>query len=136
MTESLEYIFTLNTEETYNIYNEGMNKNRTDYTIMTVYVRTMNGKTISIKCDKQQKAARILETVERKTSIPQGMMYLGSREKVVNDKKTTEENNIEARTTIEMSLRKIGGMEKEEQMETTKTEEDLKKRKLMEMCES
>ena len=131
MTESLEYIFTLNNEEICKIYNEGMNKNRTDYPNMTVFVRTINGKTISIKCDRQQKGARILETAERKTSIPRGMMYLASQGKVLNDKTTIEENNIEAGTTIEMSLRIIGGMDKEEQMKTTETEEDLKKRKLM-----
>ena len=61
MTESLEYIFTLNIEE-----------------IAPVYVRTINGKTISIKWDRQQKTARILETVESKTSIPRDMMYLVS----------------------------------------------------------
>ena len=60
MTEFMEYIFKLNTEEDCKIFNEGMNKNRTDYSNMTVYVRTTNGKTISIKCDRQRKAARIL----------------------------------------------------------------------------
>ena len=100
---------------------------------MTVYVRTFNGKTISIKCNRQQKAVRQLETAERKTPIPRGMMYLASQRKVL---KTKEENIIEAGTTIEMSLRKIGWMEKEQQMEITETEEDLKKRTLMEMCKS
>ena len=107
-TEFLEYIFTLNIEENCKISNQ----NRFDYLNMAVYVRTVSGKPISIKCDRQQKAARILEIVD------QGM--------VLNGKKTIEENNIEAGTTIEMSLRTIGGMEKEEQMETTKTEKDLK----------
>ena len=61
-------------------------------------------------------------------------MHLVSEGKVLNYKKTMEENNIEAGTTIEMSLRIVGEMEKEEQMEKTATEEDLKKGKLMEMC--
>ena len=37
---------------------------------MTVYVKTINGKTISFKCDKKQKAAMISDEVERKSSIP------------------------------------------------------------------
>ena len=135
MTEFLEYIFTLNIEENGKISNEGMNKNRTQYTNMTVYVRTINGKTISIKCDRQQKAARLLEIAERKTSIPRGMMYLVNQGKVLNDRKIKENNN-EAGTTIEMSLRIMGGMKKEEQMETSETEEDTEKRKLKEMIGS
>ena len=113
-----------------------MNKNRTHYPKIAVCVRTINGKTISIECDIQQKAARILQTAERKTSISRGAMHLASQGKVLNDKKTIEENSVEAGTTIEMSLRIIGGIEKEEQMETTETQENRKKRKLMEMCES
>ena len=34
---------------------------------MTVYVKTINGKTISIKCDQKQKAATILDEVERRS---------------------------------------------------------------------
>ena len=53
-------------------------------------------RTISIKCDRQQKSSKkILETIERETSIPRGMMYLVSQGKVLNDMKTTEENNID-----------------------------------------
>ena len=61
---------------------------------MTVFVRTINGKTISIKCDRKQKAATVSEKVERKTSIPRGMTYLVHQGKMLNDKKTLEENNI------------------------------------------
>ena len=81
MTEFLEYIFTLIIEENCKISNGGMNKDRTEYPIMGVYVRTVNGKTISSKCDRQ-KAARLLE---RKTSIPRGMMHLVNQGKVLND---------------------------------------------------
>ena len=88
---------------------EGTYKKPTEYIDMTVYVRTINGKTISTKRDRHQKVAKILETVERKTSIPQGMLYLVHLGKVLNDKKTREENNIEAEATIEMSLRLLGG---------------------------
>ena len=42
---------------------------------MTVYVKTINGKTITIKCDKQ-KAATISDEVQRRSSISRGMTYL------------------------------------------------------------
>ena len=64
------------------------------------------------------------------------MTYLVHQGKVLNDKKTTKENNIGAEATIEMSLRIFGGMEKGELMDTLETEEEReKKRKLEEMCE-
>ena len=66
---------------------------------MPVYVRTINGKTIKIKCDRKQKAATESEKVERKTSIPRGRTYLVHQGKMLKDKKT-------------MSLRILGGMEK------------------------
>ena len=37
---------------------------------MTVYVKTINGKTISIKCDRKQKAATVSDEVERRSSFP------------------------------------------------------------------
>ena len=51
MKEFLEYIFKLKIEEKCKIFNEGMDKNRTECLNMTVYVRTIIGKTISIQCD-------------------------------------------------------------------------------------
>ena len=81
---------------------------------MTVYVKTINGKTISIKCDKKQKAATISDDVERRSLIPRGMTYFVHHGKVMNEEKTIKENNIGTETTIEMSLRLLGGMEKSE----------------------
>ena len=43
---------------------------------MTVYVRIISGKTISIKCERRQTFARILHEVERKTMIPKDLHYL------------------------------------------------------------
>ena len=107
------------------ISNEGMNKDRTENLNMRVCVRTINGKTVGIKCDRKQTAARILETVERRTLIPRDLMYLVSQGKVLKDNKTKEENNIEAGASMEMSLRLKG--EREEPMDTSETEEDFKK---------
>ena len=63
-------------------------------------------------------------------------MYLVHQGKVMNERKTIEENNIGTETTIEMSLRLLGGMEKSELMDTLESEGDReKKRKLDEMSE-
>ena len=102
---------------------------------MTVCVRTINGKTISIKCDKKQ-TATISDEVERRSLILRDMTYFAHQRKVMIEKKTKEENNIEAEAALEMSLRLLGGMEKSEPMDTLESEEDReKKRKLEEMCE-
>ena len=70
---------------------------------MRVYVRTINGETISIKCDRKQKAATVWEKVERKTSISRGMTFLAHQGKMLNDKKTIQENSFGAEASVEMS---------------------------------
>ena len=102
----------------------------------TKKVRTSSGKTISIKCDKKRKAMSILDEVERRSAIPRSMTYLVHHGKVLNEKRTIEENNIGRETTNEMSLRLLGGMDMSESMETLESEEDRdKKRKLAEVSE-
>ena len=91
---------------------------------MTVYVKTINGKTINIECDKKQKAPTISDEVERRSSIPRGMTYLVHHGKMLNEKKTTEENNSGTETTIEISLRLLGGMEQSELTDALESEED------------
>ena len=101
-----------------------------------IYVKTINGKTISIKYEGKQTAAVISDEVERRPLIPRGMTYLVHKGKVMFEKKTIEGNNIEAEATLEMSLRLLRGMEMNEQMDTHETEEDReKKRKLEERKE-
>ena len=96
-----------------------------------IYVKTINGKTISTRHHKNMTAAVILEEVERRTLIPRDMIRLVHKGKMISEKKSMKENNIEAKETIEMSLRLLGGMEVNEQMDTHETEEDReKKRKL------
>ena len=53
--EFQEYIFTLAAEENRKIFDEGMIKDRVENLNMSVYVRTISGKTFSIKCDRRQK---------------------------------------------------------------------------------
>ena len=95
---------------------------------MTVYVKTIYGKTISIKCERNMTAAVISYEVERWSSIPKDMTYLVHKGKMMSEKKTIKENNIKAEATIEMSLRLLGGMETNEQMVTHETDDETKRR--------
>ena len=112
-------------------YNTEENDDVLEENYMTVYVKTINGKTISIRYYKNMTAAVILEEFERRTLVPRDMIRLVHKGKAINEKKSMKENNIKAKETIEMSLRLLGGMEANEQMDTHETEEDReKKRKL------
>ena len=51
-------------EENGKISDEGKNKDREVNFYMTVYVKTINGKTVSIKCDRRQSIVRIMDDVE------------------------------------------------------------------------
>ena len=94
---------------------------------MTVYVKMINEKTISIKCRRNMTAAVISDEVERRSLMfPQGMIRLVHKGKMLSE--TMKENNIEAEATIEMSLRLLGGMEVNEPMDTHETEEDREKK--------
>ena len=95
-----------------------------------IYVKTINGKTISARHHRNMTAAVILEEVETRTLVPRDMICLVHKGKMISEKKSMKETNIEAKETIEMSLRLLGGMEVHEQMDTHKTEEDREKRKL------
>ena len=99
---------------------------------MTVYVKTISEKTSIVECHNKQRTATMAETVERRAAIPRDMMYLVNQGKVLNEKKTIEENNIGNDTTVVMSLRLLGGMEKNEQMDTQETEEDREKKRKFE----
>ena len=111
---------------------EKENDDLLEETFMTIYVKTINGKTISVKCEGKMTAAIISDEVERRSSIPRDMTYLVHKGKVMSEKKTIKENNIEAEATIEMSLRLLGGMEKNEQMDTHETEEESEKKRKLE----
>ena len=111
---------------------EKENDDLLEETFMTIYVKTINGKTISIKCEGKMAAAVISDEVERRSSIPRDMTYLVHKGTVMSEKKTIKENNIEAEATIEMSLRLLGGMEKNEQMDTHETEEEREKKRKLE----
>ena len=69
-----DYIFVFANEVSEKTTTELDNALEENY--MTVYVKTINGKTVSIKCDKKQKAATISHEVERRSLIPRGMTCL------------------------------------------------------------
>ena len=108
----------------YNTEFEKENDDMLEENYMTVYMKIIYEKTISIKCDRNITAAVISDEVERRSSIPRDMIYLVHKGKMMSEKKTIKENIIEAEATIEMSLRLLGGMDQNEQMDTHETEED------------
>ena len=99
---------------------------------MTVYVKIINGKTISIKCHRNMTAAVMSDEVDRRSSITRDMIRLVYKGKMMSEKKTMKENNIEAEATIGMSLRLLRGMEVNEQMDTHETVEDREKKRKLE----
>ena len=103
------------------------NDNTPEESHEVIYVKTINGKTISARHHKNMTAAVILDEVERRSLIPRDMIRLVHKGKMISAKKSMKENNIEAKETIEMSLRLLGGMEVNEQMDTHETEEDREK---------
>ena len=54
---------------------------------LRIYVRTSSGKTISIKCDKKQKAAIMSDEVESRSLIPRDMTYFVHQGKVMKNRK-------------------------------------------------
>ena len=125
-----DHIFEFVNEE--NEENSKVNDDLPEETYMTIYVKTINGKTFSLKCEGKMTAAVISEEVERRSLIPRDMTHLVHRGNQMSEKKTIKQNNIEAEATLEMSLRLLGGMEKNEQMDTRETEEDREKKRKLE----
>ena len=94
---------------------------------MMIYVKIINGKTISVKCEGKQKAAIISDEVERRSLIPRDMTYLVHNGKVMNEQKTIEENNIEAGRK-QRKKKEVGGKERRKDDETKRRHGVLEKR--------
>ena len=116
----------------YNNEFEKENDDMLEENYMTVNVKMIYEKTISIKYERNLTAAVVLDEVERRSSIPRDMTRLVHKGKMLSEKKTMKEHNIEAEATIEMSLRLLGGMEMNEQMDTHEAEEDREKKRKLE----
>ena len=69
---------TITVEHCKNI-NEGMSGDHDEAHNMTVYVKTFNRKTSSVRCGRRQETNKIKEEVARKTKIPQEQQCLVSR---------------------------------------------------------
>ena len=89
--------------------NNEENDNMLEEIYEIIYVKMINGKTISTRHHRNMTAAVILDEVERRSLIPRDMIRLVHKGKMISEKKTMKENNIEAKATIEMSLRLLGG---------------------------
>ena len=68
---------------------------------MTVYRRTIGGKTISIKCSRGQNVAEIMDKIERKTLIPKDLRFLTYQGKILKERNVVKESNITTGATIE-----------------------------------
>ena len=90
---------------------------------MTVHVRTISGKTISIKCDKRQSITRIKDEM-----IPKDLQHLVNQGRALSESKTVEESNINAETTLEMTLALHCGTKEDETMTSAGSGEDRQMR--------
>ena len=72
-----DYIFALTTETSEKINTELEHEDELEENSMTVYVKTISGKTISIKCDKKQES----DTVSKKLKGEHRKKQENSREK-------------------------------------------------------
>ena len=83
-----ECIFEFATEVNEETANENDDVPEENY--MTIFVKMINGMTISIKCEGKQTVAFISDEVERRSLIPRDMTYLVHKGKVMSEKKTIE----------------------------------------------
>ena len=96
--------------------NNDENDNTPEEIHEVIYVKMINGKTISTRHHRSMTPAVILDEVERRSLIPRDMIRSGAQGYItISEKKSMKENKIEAKETIEMSLRLLGGMEVNEQ---------------------
>ena len=69
----------------YNTVFEKENDDMLEENYVTVYVKMIYEKTISIKCDRNMTAAVISDEVQRRSSIPRDMTYLVHKGKMMNE---------------------------------------------------
>ena len=72
-------------------YNTEENDNMLEENYTTVYVKMINGKTISIRHHRNMIAAVISDEVERRSLIPRDMIRLVHKGKMISEKKTMRE---------------------------------------------
>ena len=99
-----------------------------------LYVRTLNGKTISVKYDPQATVDQIRKQIEGKTRIPQEQQHPVSRGKVLKDKMKIEDYNLKEEETIELIAALLGGTKRDESRPISRTEEREAKRRASEPC--
>ena len=122
--ELQDHLFKCIVEEYCVIYNEGMKHVSEKLSYMTVYVRTISGKTISMRCDRRQSITRIKDEIERKTKIPKALQHLSNKGKTLSERKTIQENTIMKEATLEMTLGLQGELKEFEMMTSAASAED------------
>ena len=93
-----DHIFEFANEE--NEENSKVIDDLPDENYMTIYVKTINGKTISIKSEGKMTAAVISDEVERRSLIPRDMTYLVHKGKVMSEKKTMKEKTLKQKQRL------------------------------------
>ena len=113
--------------------NDGMDKDLIDGIYNKIlYVKTLNGKTISIEYDPQNTVDSAKEQIERKTRILKEQQHLVRRGKVLDDKLKIEDDNMkeeEEEETIEMIAALLGGTKRDESRPISKNKGREAKRK-------
>ena len=79
---------------------EKENDDLLEETFMTIYVKTINGKTVSIKCGGKMTAAVTSDEVERRSSIPRDMTYLVHKGKVKSEMKTIRKTTLKQKQRL------------------------------------
>ena len=80
---------------------------------ITVFVKTIGRKTISVSCDTKQQMKQIKMQVTRR-KMPEKMLCLVSDGKIRKDENTIEDHTMKDKETIEACMSALGGMKDEE----------------------
>ena len=124
-----DYLFKYIDVQNNMMYNDGVNDVDEKLSYITVHVRTISGKTISIRCDRRQSMTRIKDEIERKTKIPKASQHLSNQGKTLSERKTIQENNKMNEATLEMTLGLQRGMKEDEMMTSAGSAEDRNMRR-------
>ena len=88
------YIFSIFMEVNGKNSTEPEHKDEFEENYMPVYVKTISGKTIRIKCDKMQKADTVSKKIEMRTAIFRGITYLTHQGKMLKNKNTKRKTTL------------------------------------------
>ena len=99
---------------------------------MTVHVKTIKGKTISVKCTAGSMAVHMMQQIDKKTETPKEQQHLVGRGRVLKDERKLKEYDIKDGETIELTMLLVGGTKRDETMPSKAMEEREAKRRTSE----